>query len=83
MAASHHSRSTPASPASVSSSAPGCWPSSATTRTDTTLIWDRQRAVLRMRSALREFYPAALQAFPELTASDALVTGDRPVVDTI
>jgi hypothetical protein len=36
------------------------------------LIWDRQRHVLRLRSALREFFPAALEAFPDLAASDAL-----------
>ena len=36
------------------------------------LIWDRHRHVLRLRSALREFFPAALEAFPELTAPDAL-----------
>jgi transposase len=36
------------------------------------LIWDRQRHVLRLRSALREFFPAALEAFPDLSASDAL-----------
>lgn len=35
-------------------------------------IWDRTRHLLRLRSALREFFPAALEAFPELTASDAL-----------
>jgi transposase len=35
-------------------------------------IWDRTRHLLRMRSALREFFPAALQAFPDLTAADAL-----------
>ena len=41
-------------------------------RTHQTLIWDRQRSVLRLRSVLREFFPAALEAFPELTASEAL-----------
>jgi transposase len=35
-------------------------------------IWDRTRHLQRLRSALREFFPAALQAFPELTAPDAL-----------
>ena len=28
------------------------------------LIWDRTRHLLRLRSALREFFPAALAAFP-------------------
>ena len=36
------------------------------------LVWERTRHVLRLRSALREFYPVALQAFPELDAQDAL-----------
>jgi transposase len=36
------------------------------------LIWDRHRQMLRLRSSLREFFPAALEAFPELTAPDAL-----------
>ncbi|MCA1696127.1 MAG: IS110 family transposase [Actinobacteria bacterium] len=36
------------------------------------LIWDRHRHVLRLRSALREFFPAALEAFADLTAPDAL-----------
>jgi Transposase len=35
-----------------------------TARTHQSLIWDRTRHVLRLRSALREFFPAALQAFP-------------------
>jgi transposase len=42
------------------------------TRTHQSLIWDRTRQVLRLRSALREFFPAALEAFEDLTASDAL-----------
>jgi transposase len=41
-------------------------------RTHQALIWDRTRHTLRLRSALREFFPAALEAFPELTAADAL-----------
>ena len=41
-------------------------------RTHQTLIWDRSRQLLRLRSALREFFPAALHAFDELTAPDAL-----------
>jgi transposase len=36
------------------------------------LIWTRQRQVNQLRSTLREFYPAALTAFPELGHSDAL-----------
>ncbi|MFG2039054.1 IS110 family transposase [Dactylosporangium sp. NPDC048998] len=41
-------------------------------RTHQTLIWDRSRQVLRLRSALREFFPAALHAFDDLTTPDAL-----------
>jgi transposase len=36
-------------------------------------VWERQRHVNRLRSALREFYPAALQAFgSDLGARDAI-----------
>ena len=36
------------------------------------LIWDRHRQTLRLRASLREFFPAALEAFDDLTAPDAL-----------
>jgi transposase len=36
------------------------------------LIWDRNRSVLRLRSTLREYFPAALEAFPDLDAPEAL-----------
>jgi transposase len=36
------------------------------------LVWERTRHVLRLRSALREFFPAALEAFDDLAAPDAL-----------
>ncbi|MFP3908054.1 MAG: IS110 family transposase [Acidimicrobiales bacterium] len=36
------------------------------------LIWTRQRQVNQLRSTLREFYPAALDAFTELASNDAL-----------
>jgi transposase len=42
------------------------------TRTHQGFIWDRTRHLQRLRSALREFFPAALDAFPELSAADAL-----------
>jgi transposase len=42
------------------------------TRAHKTLIWERTRHLLRLRHALREFFPAALVAFDDLTASDAL-----------
>lgn len=41
-------------------------------RAHQSMIWDRQRHVLRLRSALREFFPAALEAFDDLTATDTL-----------
>ncbi len=41
-------------------------------RTHQTLIWDRNRQLLRLRAALLEFFPAALQAFDDLAAPDAL-----------
>jgi len=41
-------------------------------RSHQTLIWDRSRQLLRLRSALREFFPAALAAFGDLDAPDAL-----------
>ena len=41
-------------------------------RTHQSLIWDRTRHVQRLRSALREFFPAALEAFGDLTAADTL-----------
>jgi transposase len=37
-----------------------------------TLIWERTRHLLRLRHALLEFFPAALVAFDDLTAVDAL-----------
>ena len=41
-------------------------------RTHKTLIWDRTRAVQRLRSQLREYFPAALEAFEDLDARDTL-----------
>ena len=41
-------------------------------RAHKTLIWERTRHMLRLRHALREFFPAALVAFPDLTGPDAL-----------
>jgi transposase len=37
-----------------------------------TLIWERTRAVQRLRHALREYFPAALVAFEDLDAADTL-----------
>jgi transposase len=36
------------------------------------MIWSRQRQQNQLRSTLREFYPAALPAFPDLASGDAL-----------
>ena len=41
-------------------------------RTHKTLVWERTRQVQRLRHLLREYYPAALEAFPDLDAPDAL-----------
>ena len=41
-------------------------------RAHKTLIWERTRYVQRLRNALREFFPAALEAFDDLTSPDAL-----------
>ena len=43
-------------------------------RAHQTLIWERTRCMLRLRSALREFFPAAQVAYAELglTSADAL-----------
>lgn len=41
-------------------------------RAHQTLIWDRHRHMMRLRSALLEFFPAALDAFEDLNAPDAL-----------
>ncbi|SCL17605.1 IS110 family transposase [Micromonospora inyonensis] len=42
------------------------------TRMHKTLIWERTRAVQRLRHALREYFPAALNAFEDLDAADTL-----------
>jgi hypothetical protein len=41
-------------------------------RSHQSLIWTRQRQLNQLRSTLREFYPAALDAFDQLGHSDAL-----------
>jgi hypothetical protein len=41
-------------------------------RTHKTLIWERTRAVQRLRHQLREYFPAALEAFDDLDAPDTL-----------
>jgi transposase len=41
-------------------------------RTHKTLIWERTRHLQRLRHQLREYFPAALEAFEDLAAPDAL-----------
>jgi transposase len=41
-------------------------------RAHQSLIWTRQRQTNQLRSTLREFYPAALDAFDDLASGDAL-----------
>lgn len=41
-------------------------------RAHQSMIWDRTRHVLRLRSTLREFFPAALDVFTDLHAPDAV-----------
>ena len=47
------------------------------TRSHKTLIWERTRHTLRMRSTLREYFPAALVAFEDLDAPDTLELLDK------
>ena len=42
------------------------------TRMHKTLIWERTRHVQRLRHALRDYFPAALEALEDLDAADAL-----------
>ena len=42
------------------------------TRTHKTLIWERTRHVQRLRHGCVEYFPAALEAFEDLDAPDAL-----------
>jgi transposase len=41
-------------------------------RAHQSMIWNRRRQANQLRSALREFYPAALAAFDDLTSGDAI-----------
>jgi hypothetical protein len=46
-------------------------------RSHQAFIWDRTRHFQRLRSALREFFPAAMEAFPDLQAPEALELLER------
>lgn len=41
------------------------------------LVWSRQRFQNRLRNTLREFYPAALEAFKDLASGEALAVLER------
>jgi transposase len=52
------------------------------TRAHQALIWDRTRHLLRLRATLRDFFPAALDAFDDLDAPEALeLLGKAPDPD--
>jgi hypothetical protein len=52
-------------------------------RAHQTLIWDRHRQLLRLRGALGEFFPVALDAFQDLAAPDTLeLLGAAPDLGT-
>jgi Transposase/Transposase IS116/IS110/IS902 family len=42
-------------------------------RAHQTAIWDRTRQILRLRATLLQYFPAAVAAFPDLSAKDALI----------
>jgi transposase len=58
----------------VAADTPGAQAVKVVARAHQTLIWERTRHTLRLRSALREFFPAALAAYADLglTGADTL-----------
>ena len=56
----------------VAGDSPGAEAVKVVARTHKTLIWERTRQVQRLRHQLREYFPAALEAFDDLAAPDAL-----------
>jgi transposase len=56
----------------VAGDSPGAEAVKVVARTRKTLIWERTRQVQRLRHQLREYLPAALEAFDDLDAPDAL-----------
>ena len=56
----------------VAGDSPGAGAVKVVARTHKTLIWERTRQVQRLRHQLREYFPAALAAFDDLDAPDAL-----------
>jgi hypothetical protein len=51
---------------------PGAQAVKVVARAHKTLIWERARQVQRLRHALRDYFPGALEAFDDLAAPDAL-----------
>jgi transposase len=56
----------------VAGDSPGAEAVKVVARTRKTLIWERTRQVQRLRHQLREYFQAALEAFEDLAAPDAL-----------
>jgi Transposase/Transposase IS116/IS110/IS902 family len=56
----------------VAGDSPGAGAVKVVARAHKTLIWERTRQVQRLRHQLREYFPAALGAFEDLDAPDAL-----------
>jgi transposase len=56
----------------VAGDSPGAAAVKVVARAHKTLIWERTRQVQRLRHQLREYFPAALAAFADLDAPDAL-----------
>ena len=56
----------------VAGDSPGAEAVKVVARTHKTLIWERTRQVQRLRYQLREYFPAAVDAFADLDAPDAL-----------
>jgi transposase len=56
----------------VAGDSPGAEAVKVVARTHKTLIWERTRQVQRLRHQLREYFQAALEAFDDLDAPDAL-----------
>ncbi|MDX6430997.1 MAG: hypothetical protein QOE54_3363 [Streptosporangiaceae bacterium] len=56
----------------VAADSPGAEAIKVVTRAHKTLIWERTRHMQRLRHALRDYFPAALEAFEDLGAADTL-----------
>ena len=53
------------------------------TRAHQSAIWERTCQVLRLRSTLCQYFPAAVQAFGDLIAKDSLLLWERAPSSTI